>query len=94
MYTTFKWGKNYEHFLQTCADLDIEMKKLTKFRKSFATPKEVFVFAADVKYAAQQTSNGNNLIDMPLLNGSTKNAVPNRLISLTTIVNQRWLKSI
>ena len=28
-------------------------------------PQEVFVFAKDVKTAAQQTNNGDNLIDMP-----------------------------
>ena len=32
IYNTFNWGKNYENFLQTCADLDIEMKKLTNFQ--------------------------------------------------------------
>ena len=31
IYNTFNWGKNYENFLQTCADLDIEMKKTYQF---------------------------------------------------------------
>ena len=30
IYTTFNWGKNYENFLQTCADLDIKNEKVNE----------------------------------------------------------------
>ena len=44
IYSTFNWGKNYENFLQVCADLDIEMKKLTNFQRTRFANSVRFVF--------------------------------------------------
>ena len=44
IYTTFNWGKNYENFLQTCVDLDIDMKKLTNFQMTRFANSVCFVF--------------------------------------------------
>ena len=44
IYSTFNWGKNYENFLQTCIDLDIDMKKLTNFQMTRFANSVRFVF--------------------------------------------------
>ena len=51
IYTTLNWGKNYEHFLQRCADLDIEMKKLTNFQMRFL----LFIIRVDYKAVVRQS---------------------------------------
>ena len=60
IYTTFNWGKNYENFLQTCVDLDIEMKKLTNFQMTRFANSVRFVFLnirVDYKAVRQSLSN-------------------------------------
>ena len=32
IFSTFKWGKNYESFMQIYGDLNVQMKKLTNFQ--------------------------------------------------------------
>ena len=44
IFPTFSWDKNYDHFLQICKDLDVQMKKLTNFQMTRFANSVHFVF--------------------------------------------------
>ena len=64
IYTTFNWGKNYENFLQVCADLDIEKKQLTNFSMTRFANSVRFVFInLRADYSAVRQSLQNLITD-------------------------------
>ena len=71
IYSTFNWGKNYENFLEICADLDIQMKKLTNFQMTRFANSVRFVF---INLRADYSAIRQSLADLITTKENSSNA--------------------